>query len=53
MHVEALIRGRSARLAERAYQRRAAQPILSDADADELMAMRDAASNDREFVNYF
>jgi hypothetical protein len=51
-HVDALIRGKSARLAERAYQRRAAQPILNDDDGDELMALRDAAANDRAYINY-
>jgi len=52
-HVESQRRGRAARQLEREYQRLLGRPVLSDEDGDEIMAARDAASNERAYINYF
>lgn len=49
--VDAQRRGRAARLAQAQYERLLARDNVTDEDFDEVMAARDAASNDRAYIN--
>jgi len=51
-HVDAQRRGRAARSLQRDYERLLARSNKTDADFDEVMMARDAADNERVYLDY-
>lgn len=49
--IDAQRRGRAARFAQAEYERLLARDNVTDDDFDEVMMARDAASNDRAYIN--